>query len=39
MKEILSAIWMYIVQFFGLIKLNDVIDITIIAVAFYYIGK
>lgn len=28
-----------ITHFFGMIKLNDVIDILIVAVAFYYIGK
>lgn len=28
-----------ITRFFGMIKLNDVIDILIVAVAFYYIGK
>lgn len=39
MNEVLSAIWMYIMQFFGMIKFNDIIDIAIVAVAFYYIGK
>ena len=39
MNEVLSAIWMYIRQFFGMIKFNDIIDIAIVAVAFYYIGK
>ncbi len=39
MGEFFSVIWSYISQFFGMIKLNDVIDILIIAAAFYYIGS
>ncbi len=38
MSEFFATIWLHLSQFFGMIKLNDVIDILIIAVAFYYIG-
>lgn len=38
MSEFFSSMWMYVTQFFGMLKVNDVIDMLIIAVAFYYIG-
>lgn len=38
MGEFFALIWTHIAQFFSMFKLNDVIDILIIAVAFYYIG-
>ena len=38
MSEFFSSVWMHITQFFGMLKINDIIDMLIIAVAFYYIG-
>lgn len=37
MQEFFSSVWMHISQFLGMIKINDIIDMLIIAVAFYYI--
>ena len=39
MGNALTAVITQFSRFFGMIKLNDVIDILIVAIAFYYIGK
>lgn len=39
MENAFSTLLTQFSRFFGMVKLNDVIDILIVAVAFYYIGK
>lgn len=39
MSAFISTAWMHISQFFGMIRFNDIADMLIVAVAFYYIGK
>ncbi len=39
MSGALSSIGAQLSRFFSMIKLNDILDIVIVAVAFYYIGK
>ncbi len=38
MGNIFTELWTYIVQFFGMLKVNDIIDMVIISAIFYYVG-
>lgn len=39
MREVTESAWTNVVQVFGMMKFADIIDILIVAVAFFYVGK